>query len=311
MTKPLNAQTDVHFGFVTYRIGDEPPRAGLLQNGRVHDIAGVLQDVNLATMRAVLDRWDEVAGRLRTLAPSEGGTSLEDCRLCAPVPNPGAVYCAGANYRDHVVNMARKLNIEPEPDPHEAGLSPWHFIKSSWCVVGPDAQVELDSNFLDWEAELAVVIGRTARRLRVDEVADHIAGYMIGNDLSARDRIIRPGIPLASPFRFDWIGQKNFDGACPLGPVLVPKDKVADAQNLQICTWVNGVQKQNSSTSEMIFNIAEQISHLSRRLTLHPGDIILTGTPAGTGAETSEHLERGDKIEISIESLGTLVTSIF
>ena len=304
------AQTAVDFGFVTYGVANKPPRAGLLQNGRIHDIAGLLQDPDLATMRAVLDRWFEVTERLSKASPNDGGLQLEDCQLFSPIPNPGAVYCAGANYRDHVVNMARKLNIEPEPDPHQAGLSSWHFIKSSWCVVGPDAEVELDSEFLDWEAELAVVIGRKAKRLRVEDVTDHIAGYMIGNDLSARDRIIRPGIPLASPFRFDWIGQKNFDGACPLGPVLVPKERVADPQRLQIKSWINGNLKQNSSTSEMIFNIAEQISHLSRRLTLHPGDIILTGTPAGTGAETGEHLNRGDRIAVWIQELGTLHTSI-
>ena len=299
-------------GFVTYSANGKPARSGLLLDGRVHDVVALTNDPGLATTRGILERWDEVSSQLFEAAAEtkQAGIALEDCTLLAPVTNPGAVYCAGANYRDHVVNMARKLNIEPEPDPHEAGLSPWHFIKSSWCVVGPDAKVELDAQFLDWEAELAVVIGRKARHVPVEKVFDHIAGYMIGNDLSARDRIIRPGVPLASPFRFDWIGQKNFDGACPLGPVLVPRDRVAYPQGLAIKTTVNGVLKQDSSTSEMIFNIAEQVSHLSTRLTLHPGDVILTGTPAGTGAESGQHINRGDQVLISIEGLGTLRTFI-
>lgn len=299
-------------GLVTFQVGEARPRCGLLIDGRVYDIAGLTGNPDHATTRGVLEAGgDLIASLFETVSINvKAGIELAECRLLPPVPNPGAVYCAGANYRDHVVNMARRLNIEPEPDPHLAGLSPWHFIKSSWCVVGPDSSVELDSNFLDWEAELAVVIGKAARHVSQADAFDYVAGYTIANDLSARDRTQRQAVHIASPFRYDWIGQKNFEGACPMGPVLVLRDVISDPQNLTIKTYVNSALKQNSSTSKMIFNIAEQISHLSKCLTLHPGDVVLTGTPAGTGAETGECLAKGDIVKIEIEKLGSLTTII-
>src|SRR6185312_13390330 len=117
-----------------------------------------------------------------------GGKPLASVELLSPIPRPGTIYCAGANYSDHMANMAKKLGIPPEPDPHEIGLPPWHFIKSSACVVGTHSAVKLDSNFLDWEAELGVVIGRRARNVSLANAFACVAGYTAGNDLSARDR---------------------------------------------------------------------------------------------------------------------------
>src|SRR5262249_55379078 len=250
-----------------------------------------------------LAAWAAGAGASRA-----GALDLGQVRLLAPIPLPGAIYCAGANYRDHVLEMARAQNIKPEPDPHTLGLKAWHFIKSSRCVVAPDTAVALPaySSKVDWEAELGVVIGRHAKNVPMERALDYIAGYTIGNDLSARDASRRAGISDTSPFKFDWVGQKCFDGACPLGPWIVPADDIPDPHALKIELTVNGVVKQSSNTSELIFNVVEQIAHLSERITLHPGDVILTGTPAGVGAGRGEFLKAGDEVRITIEGIGEL-----
>jgi 2-keto-4-pentenoate hydratase/2-oxohepta-3-ene-1,7-dioic acid hydratase in catechol pathway len=301
------------YKLLTYRYpGRSEPRCGILVGDIVHDTAELLGEIGYASVRGVLDDWPEASARLANASSGtlSRGMRLGELTLEAPVYYPGAIYCAGANYRDHVDNMARRLNIPPEPDPHELGLNPWHFIKSSWCAVGDGADVALASDFLDWEAELAVVMGRVARNVPLDKVFDYVAGYTAANDLSARDRTQREAVPIASPFRYDWIGQKNFDGACPLGPWIVPASEIADPQSLAIRTYVNDALKQNSTTAKMLFTIAEQVSHLSSRITLHPGDVILTGTPAGVGAETGDRLAKGDRVRVEIEGIGTLVTNI-
>jgi 2-keto-4-pentenoate hydratase/2-oxohepta-3-ene-1,7-dioic acid hydratase in catechol pathway len=288
------------------------PRSGIVVASSVHDVARLLNVPAYGSVRGILDDWAIAAPLLAEVSASAktNGRALDSVELLSPVLYPGAIYCAGANYRDHVDNMSRRLNIAPDPDPHILGLSPWHFIKASWCAVGHGAKVGLDSDFLDWEAELAVVIGRLARDVTVTHAFDYVAGYTIGNDLSARDRMARDKVDISSPFRYDWIGHKNFDGACPLGPWIVPAGDVGDPQSLSIRTFVNDVLKQDSNTSNMLFSIAEQISYLSSRLTLHPGDVILTGTPAGVGMETGECLNHGDRVRVEIENIGELVTEI-
>ena len=157
---------------------------------------------------------------------------------------------------------------------------------------------------MDWEVELAAVIGRTAKNVPEDKALSYVAGYTIANDLSARDRGRRPTFGDTSPFKADWTKHKSFDGSCPLGPWIVPASDIKDPQNLGLKLWVNGVLKQDSNTSDMIFNLAEQIATCPRGMTLHPGDLILTGTPAGVGAGTrrvpqgrrrGEDLDRGDR----------------
>jgi 2-keto-4-pentenoate hydratase/2-oxohepta-3-ene-1,7-dioic acid hydratase in catechol pathway len=206
--------------------------------------------------------------------------------------------------------MSRIQNLPMDPDPHTLGLNPWHFMKAGHCVVGPGAQVFSTSTALDWEAELAVVIGLRARNVGQDEALDYVAGYCAANDLSARERGKRDKIDPLSPFKYDWIAHKNFDGSCPLGPWLVPAFDVPDPQALAIKLWVNDTIRQDSNTDNMIFSIAEQIAHLSSIVTLHPGDVILTGTPAGVGAETGERLYSGDVVRITIDGLGDLITTI-
>lgn len=299
------------YKLITYQQPDGP-RAGIIIDGRAYDLAKLSDSPGYASIRTVLENWDSANGLLAGLAPGSALPShpLDTIDLLPPVLYPGAIYCAGANYRDHIENMARKFNLPAPPDPHELGIAPWHFIKASWCAVGHRAKVPLTSDFLDWEAELAVVIGKAARNVSVADAASYIAAYTIANDLSARDRVQQTALQETSPFRYDWIGHKCFDGSCPIGPWLVPANDVKDPQNLAIRTYVNDALKQDSSTGQMLFSVAEQLSHLSSRITLHPGDVILTGTPAGVGLETGERLHRSDRVRIEIEGLGELVTDI-
>jgi 2-keto-4-pentenoate hydratase/2-oxohepta-3-ene-1,7-dioic acid hydratase in catechol pathway len=303
------------FKLMTYETG-EGPRAGVICGGAAFDAAGATGEQRYDSVLGILAEWDRAKQVLGAFAagagPSRAGAlDLSHVRLLAPIPLPGAIYCAGANYRDHVLEMARAQNIQPEPDPHTLGLKAWHFIKASHCVTGPATVVPLPTHAkkIDWEAELAAVIGRPARNVPLDRALDVVAGYTIGNDLSARDVSRRPGISDTSPFKFDWVAQKNFDGACPLGPWIVLAEEIGDPHKLKIELKVNGVVKQSSNTSELIFNISEQIAHLSEKITLHPGDVIMTGTPAGVGAGRGEFLKSGDEVRIAIEGIGELVNT--
>jgi len=300
------------FKLITYET-DEGPRAGAICDDQAFDVAGATGEARYASVLGILADWERAKGALTASAAAPGANrpgalDRAKLRLLAPIPLPGAIYCAGANYRDHVLEMARAQNVNPEPDPHTLGLKSWHFIKTSHCVVAPGAVVPLPahSRKVDWEAELAVVIGRTAKDVPEARALEHVAGYTIGNDLSARDVMRRAGISNTSPFHFDWVAQKCFDGACPLGPWIVPAADVPDPHKLKIELSVNGVVKQSSNTGELIFNIAEQISHLSEKITLRPGDVILTGTPAGVGAGRGEFLKAGDEVRITIERIGEL-----
>lgn len=300
------------YRLASYQSSDGP-RAGLVVAERVYDLATLTGRIAYQSVLGVLNDWAAAKPLIEEVATKTFGKfsrPLSEVTLLAPILYPPTIYCAGANYSDHVANMARIQNIPNEPDPHELGLNPWHFIKVSRCAVATGDAVEMTSLKLDWEAELALVIGTQMKNVPLAKALDHVAFYTIGNDLSARDLTVRPHIAAQSPFKYDWIGQKVFDGACPMGPWLVPSAEIGDPQSLAIKLWVNGILKQDSNTSRMIFTAAEQIAHLSSRITLYPGDVVLTGTPAGVGAERGEFLKRGDEIKITIEKIGDLVTKI-
>lgn len=233
--------------------------------------------------------------------------------LRSPLSRPGAIYAAGANYRDHVEAMGRAFKQKLVLDPKKEGIPPWHFLKSGPATLsGHRGTVPYPARTerLDWEAELAVVIGRAASRVDVEQALDHVAGYMCANDLSARDYLVRAGVDPSSPFRFDWIGHKCFNGSCPLGPVFTPAQFVDSPENLDIKLWLNGELRQDSNTRNHLYGVADQIAHLSERVDLFPGDVILTGTPAGVGMETGTFLKRGDVMKVWIEGLGELETRI-
>ncbi|HYA94544.1 MAG TPA: fumarylacetoacetate hydrolase family protein [Thermodesulfobacteriota bacterium] len=299
------------YKLVTYRsaVG---PRAGIVVEEEVFDVAALTGRSSYATMLAILNDWEAAQALLEKAAGikkrKEKGVPLEKVRLLVPVLYPSTIFCAGANYSDHLMEIAVARGINPDPDPRTLGLKPWHFIKASRSVVETQSTVPLPehSRMVDWEAELVAVIGRPAKNVSVDKALEYVAGYTVANDLSARDLSARPHIPDNSPFKYDWIGQKSFDGACPVGPWIAPAKEIPDPQNLSIKLWINDVLKQDSHTSKMIFSTAEQIAHLSTRITLHPGDLILTGTPAGVGMARNEFLKAGDEVKVWIERIGTL-----
>jgi 2-keto-4-pentenoate hydratase/2-oxohepta-3-ene-1,7-dioic acid hydratase in catechol pathway len=307
------------YKLLSYTAGRQA-RAGVLVGETVYDAARVTGVSGHASVIGILEDWRAaqraLADGAKRIAAGKSrikGTPLGRTRLLAPVLYPGAIFCAGANYRDHMLEMARVSGTPPEKDPHEVGLKPWHFIKTSRSsVVGPGARVPLPpfSEKVDWEVELAAVIGRPARNVSLDKALDHVAGYTIANDLSARDAMRRPHVADASPFKLDWLAQKCFEGACPLGPWITPASEIGDPQKLGLKLWIDGELMQDSNTSEMIFTTAEQIAHLSTRLTLQPGDLILTGTPAGVGMGRGRFLRPGETIRLSIEGIGELQHSM-
>ncbi len=301
------------YKLLSYQSG-RTARAGVLVADAVFDAAKVTGVAGHASVLGVLDDWSRARRLLgqaakRLEAGRARGIPLKRVKLLAPVLYPGNIYCAGANYTDHMAEMARAQGQAPGPNMKELGEKPWHFVKSSKSsVVGPGARVKLPvySQMVDWEVELAAVIGRAARDVSVDKALDYVAGYTIANDLSARDVMRRDKNPATSPFHYDWLSQKCFDGACPLGPWIVPASDIPYPQNLALKLWVNDTMMQDSHTGKMIFSTAEQIAMLSSRVTLYPGDLILTGTPAGVGMPRRTFLKAGDTVKLWIEGIGEL-----
>ena len=303
----------VSYKLLSYQDGVRA-RAGLLVAGQVYDLARETGDAGFATVLEMLDGWQhaeavlgEVAARASNGASRSPGIPLAATRLLAPVLYPGAIYGAGANYIDHIREMERAQNMPEGPTMKEMGDTPWHFVKAARSsITGPGAIVKLPpySKAVDWEVELVAVIGRTASNVSVADALGYVAGYTIANDLSARDVMLRQNNPPSSPFRFDWVAHKSFDGSCPLGPWIAPTCDIPDPQNLGLKLWVEGEPMQDSSTSKMVFSVAEQIAALSSRVTLHPGDLILTGTPAGVGMPRKVFLKPGQTVKLWIEKIG-------
>ncbi len=237
----------------------------------------------------------------------------EEIEFLPPLTRCGVIYAAGANYRDHVEAMGKAMNMKLNLDPKADGIPPWHFIKSGQAALSAHRErvpFPAHSHMLDWEAELAVVIGRKASNVSAASALDYVAGYSCANDMSARDNLKREQVDASSPFKFDWIGHKCFKGACPLGPYLTPAEFAGDPENMGIKLWLNDELRQNSSTSNHLYTVADQIAYLSARLDLLPGDILLTGTPAGVGMESGVFLQRGDVMRVWIEGLGELETQL-
>ncbi len=304
------------FKLATYQ-SSEGPRAGLVVGEEVFDAAKVTGKPAYATVAGILADWKTAEGALKKAAAGAAKSRakrqpLRKTKLLAPVPFPPTIFCAGANYADHAAAMARRQGMPEPADPHEQGLKPWHFIKAGRTITAPGATVKAShyAKNLDWEIELAAVIGRPAKDVPLDKALSYVAGYTVANDFSARDRGRRPGVEETSFFKMDWTKHKSFDGSCPIGPWIVPASDIADPQQLELKLWVNDVLKQDSNSSKMLFTLAEQIAQLSINMTLHPGDLILTGTPSGTGAECGEFLKAGDVVKVWIEGIGEFSNKI-
>lgn len=234
-------------------------------------------------------------GLKQASAAFEAGLSKElfaEGNLLAPVPVPGKVICIGLNYRDHAEESGLDVPSEPVC-----------FSKFSSTVIGPDAAIELppSSQQVDYEAELVVVIGKSGRDIPQDRALEHVAGYMNGHDVSARDwQIGRPG--------GQWLLGKTPDTFAPLGPYLVTADEIPNPENLRVQLRLNGETMQDSNTTQLIFGIDRLIAHVSALFTLSPGDVIFTGTPPGVGMARKPpvFLKPGDVVEVEIEGLGVL-----
>jgi len=284
---------------------DRTPRAGILLRDAVTDARTVLGSA-AGSVLDILRDWENAGDRLDGFTGSRDSVSLDSVTLAAPLLYPGTLFCAGANYWDHLHEMSEFIKqMTGKPPRVEKSAEPWFFIKTSaGSIVGPEADVRLPSfsTSVDWEAELGVVIGRPTRNVAEADALRAVAGYVIVNDLSARDLMKREG----SPFVYDWIGQKCFADAAPMGPWLTPAAAVPNPENLAIRLSVNGAKKQESNTGQMVHSIREQIAYLSRHVELQPGDVIATGTPAGVGMPKGESLKAGDEVVVEIEGLGRL-----
>jgi len=267
--------------------GAERP-ALLDQDGTLRDLSALVDDIDgsLLADGAALDRVRAALGA--GVLPALDATGL---RIGPPVGRIGKVVCIGLNYHGHAAEVGAAIPEEPVV-----------FLKAADTVVGPDDTVLVPRGSVktDWEVELAVVIGRTARYLETDEEAlAHVAGYAVAHDVSEREFQIERG--------GTWDKGKNCETFNPLGPWLVTADEVPDPQNLGLRLWVNGELKQEGHTSDQIFTVAQAVRYVSRFMTLYPGDIINTGTPAGVAMgqpEPKPYLRAGDVVELEVEGLG-------
>jgi len=260
----------------------------------------------------LLQSWDKVRELLRTAvaraAPDEG-LPLSDLILEAPILYPGAVFATGGNYADHLDEMAKKYGRPPLTKYKVA--EPFFTLKTpAHSTIGHGASIRHPrfSKRLDYEAEIGVVIGRFAEDIPEARAMEAIAGYLIVNDLSARDYARRETLPNQNTH--DWFGQKCFRDSMPMGPWLTPAEFVPDPYDMSIKLWVNGELRQDGSSKNMIYPLDEQISYLSRHVTLRPGDVIATGCPSGVGAAQDRFLKPGDEIRIEVGHCGILLNTV-
>jgi len=295
------------------------PHLGLFLNDEVVDVdlaARALGQPPVDQMLDLIEHYEQykpvleaiiakAAGRnpseVKTFTDTGAVHSLSEVRLAAPIPRPGKnVACMAVNYSEHAKEQIITRDSSAPPE------FPVLFTKAPTTVIGPDDTFHVDPNVstqIDWEVELGVIIGKTGKNIREEDALSYIFGYTVINDITARD--------LQSRHKQFFKG-KSLDGSCPMGPYIVTADEVADPQNLKLSLSVNGVLKQNSNTSEMVFPVKQIISTLSLGMTIEPGDIIATGTPSGVGAgrKPPEFLKAGDVVDAEVEGIGVLRTHI-
>jgi 2,4-diketo-3-deoxy-L-fuconate hydrolase len=295
------------------------PFTGLVVGSRVLRLTDDSVVKGAASYLALIEQWSTVRPRLALLAERAGpssGVRLGDVRTLAPV-EPRQIFQAGANYRSHVAEIIvssrspddprsdaeLRLAAEREMDEKVRNGSPFVFLGLPSAICGPDDDVLLpaEASRVDWEAELAVVIGSRAHRVDREHAMDHVAGYTVCNDISARD--------LQFPAEHkalggDWLRAKNRPTFLPTGPFLVPADQVADHRTLRITFDLNGERKQDDVPGNMLFDVPALIASVSAATTLLPGDLLLTGSPAGNGGHWKRWLRPGDVLAAAIDGLG-------
>lgn len=296
----------------TYTVDEATPRLGaqcgaavldLDRYSHLHDGRRLPPDMQ-GLIDAGVEAWRHAADLCRRFASELGSHDLfqdaeaglaypaERVRLRAPLPRPRKnIFCLGQNYAAHAAESGN-----PPP------ALPIYFSKPATTVIGPGDAVPYPQGLtarLDWEVELGVIIGRAGRDIPEARALDHVFGYTVFNDVSARDLQYRTA---------QWFKGKSLDGTCPMGPVIVTADEIPDPQRLRLQLSVNGVKKQDSTTADMIFSVARIIADLSAGMTLEPGDCISTGTPQGVGdgRKPPEYLRSGDVMEADVERIGIL-----
>lgn len=300
--------------FVSYSVGGEPFRGGLSVNGQVVDLADGASAIGASLPSNVVDVLQlgeealAIAHKVARGAADGDIASLPEASvvLGAAVQNPPTIYLLAGNYQSHIVEgggaAVDKAKINPRP-----------FIKPATAIIGTNDPILIppDSDTLDYEIEIAAVIGKPGRHIAVDQADDHVAGYVVFNDVSARSLKIAEGrTTRAGDDFFDWLLGKWCDSFAAIGPYLVTRDEAGDPNALEMALRVNGELRQHSDAGEMIFSIAESIAFLSRFVTLRAGDLLCMGTPGGVGATTATYLKSGDVVVAEIEKLGTLTNTV-
>jgi 2-keto-4-pentenoate hydratase/2-oxohepta-3-ene-1,7-dioic acid hydratase in catechol pathway len=288
------------------------PRAGFLVKDRVYDLARMAPELSLelpSDMRELLALEDlDLVRAVVERAVAAGGASmpLPEVRLAPPVPFPQKILALAGNYREHIREGGGQV-VDRENSTPRVFIKPLSTANHHQGVV----RIPRRSNAVDYEVELGVIIGKRCRYVRAEEALNYVAGYTVFNDISARRlKIPDSRMPREGDRWFDWLNGKWFDTFAPMGPYLVTTDEIGDPQSLDLRLWVNGELRQDADTGQMIFGVAELIEWITEFVTLDPGDIIATGTPAGVGNTTGTYLQAGDLIEAEIEKIGRLTSLV-
>jgi 2-keto-4-pentenoate hydratase/2-oxohepta-3-ene-1,7-dioic acid hydratase in catechol pathway len=288
--------------FITYRLDGRDLPGLWLEDGRVADLSFVAP-----TLVEVIAGGDKALAAARKLAETGARIDAGKVELQAPIPRPAKnVFCVGRNYLDHIIEGAKVRGENVPALGADVPKYPTFFTKAPTTVNRAGGAVRLDSRLtrlLDWECELAVVIGKGGRDIPADQAYGHVFGYTVVNDITARDLQKRHG---------QFFKGKTLDGTCPMGPWIVDAAEIGDPTTLVLSLTVNGQEKQRAPASQMIFDIPAIIASLSEGLTLEPGDIIATGTPSGTGfaMDPPQRLQDGDVVVASIDRIGDLESRI-
>ncbi len=298
----------------TFRDESGGARLGVARDGELVDLLRAATALNapeareapalLTDMLALIAAGPRALDRIRELArlaPEDATISLPTVQFLAPIPRPSKnIFCVGRNYAEHAAESLRAIG---QATPAKPAQNPNFFTKAVTSVIGPTDDIPYDADLsdeLDWEVELGVIMGEGGRNITPEDALKHVFGYTVINDISARDLQHAAGA--------QWFYGKSLDGSCPMGPWIVTADEIPDPSRLTLMLKVNGAVKQHDTTANMIFDTPTLIAFLSRGITLEPGDIIATGTPAGVGfARTpKEFLRPDDVMETTVEEIGTL-----
>ncbi|MFZ4452684.1 fumarylacetoacetate hydrolase family protein [Salibacterium aidingense] len=285
---------DLHGACLSMLKNDKHPRAASVAEAYVPSntlelLQGGEESLEFAKKAVGYIQSDASAGE-----KEEWTFARSEVRIEAPVTNPSKIICVGHNYREHILEMGREIPTHPVV-----------FAKFANAVIGPEDDIPYPeiTEKLDYEAELAFVVGKKAKNVKEKDALDYVAGYTIVNDISARDLQKRT---------LQWLQGKSLDGSAPMGPWMVTKDEVKDPDNLDISLRVNGEERQRSNTESLVFNVSGLIAFLSEIMTLEPGDVICTGTPGGVGAarDPQVFLQDGDVVDIEVSDVGVLKNKV-